>query len=1190
MNKKILIRFILFFNLILLFSVKVAMAANCGDTNSDGTTETVCACGDTVIGASGYTYQLTENLGPCSANGLVVGSASTTIDGNNHTITGSGAKNSYGIYNNAIDNVTIKNLTVTSFYNGVYFSGSANSGTIDHVTANSNAFSGIYLTGTSPSSNTLTNNTANSNYIGINLESANNILTGNTMTGNIMANFYTDPLAETIDTTNLVESKPIYYLYGAAGNSYYNGQIYDGSTSNIGMFWCVNCVNVTLQNVTLASNNYHGVFFSNTVSSTIDHVTANSNYYTGIYLQSGSNGNTITNNTVKYNANQGGIYFNNSSNNTVSGNTVASNPGYGIYFTTTANNNTLTNNTISGNPKGNIRAVTTALINSIDTSNTVEGKPVYYLYGTAGNSYYSGQVYDGNVVGDIGMFWCLNCTNVTLKNATLSENNYDSIYFNNTGTSTIDNVVISGNFKYGIHFDNSSNNTISNNTIKSNFGYGVYLATSNTNTFSGNTFLNNINDIYNSGTTNTFTSNTFLNNIYNKALTITDIARTKNIGDTASTTITMYNLNGAACSSVTTPSCVATITTNPSETIFSTTTSNQIVASFSPSQSGMYSLNFVVSDSNGNATTRRLSFLVGATSTQTTRYYLRNILPIHGQPSGSDLRSLSLTAPTTTENWNCGNWVQNAPDEIPNYPLSSLSSIDIYSWYRQFSSSAGYIGAERFSTFANTANVTSSIAYAGDYTWNNVTLSNLNWQMDYPRSWYWLTLKVTGAANSTWPNWKTTASQPSYADMVYQYTITPAIKTISNDNIVILSATAPTSSTSSVVLVLDGSADSSLNGSGSTNITLSNFRRPFSGYTTDINADGTVILFATGITSTTSISSVPLDIIPNGGAVAVSNITWHNGDSGNYSKQWTESGASVASAEHTIGNLQANYYYDVKIDGTDYGRYLADESGQISFNYSGGYSTHIFTVDFAEPETTATATVNNNPYIFGDLTNNNVSVSLSCVDGLGANCINTFYCIDFANTCTPSIVYSGSIEVSGPANASYLRYYSVDSSGNNETVKSKIVNSIMPPRPSSSNDFNHANNKIDIKKTIVPEKKRVEKINIQDLIKLLILLKAQTQHVDNNGLNANSIDVRQEQKASVASSSALTLQFGMTNDDVSKLQTKLKSLGYFYHPYITKYFGLVTKRAVIKFQEDHGIVPAIGIYGPKTQAAMKELE
>lgn len=61
------------------------------------------------------------------------------------------------------------------------------------------------------------------------------------------------------------------------------------------------------------------------------------------------------------------------------------------------------------------------------------------------------------------------------------------------------------------------------------------------------------------------------------------------------------------------------------------------------------------------------------------------------------------------------------------------------------------------------------------------------------------------------------------------------------------------------------------------------------------------------------------------------------------------------------------------------------------------------------------------------------------------------------------------------------------------------------------------------------------------------------------------------------------LSLGTTDDQVSLLQQVLKELGYFNYSKLTRYFGLITKKSVISFQETTGITPD-GIVGPITRS------
>jgi len=925
----------------LLLFPQYARAANCGDPSGLGGTANQCNCGDTVTASTTLNRDL--DCSGSSTDGLIVGANNITIDGNSHIITGSGGTSTYYGINSSIspyyNNIVVKNLILTGFKDGIYLKSSTGS-TIQNVTANSNNTYGIFLS--SSNSNTLTDNTANSNPgAGIFLYSSSN---SNTLTGN---------------TANL----------NSTGISL--------SSSNLN----------TIASSTANSNNC-GIQLYKSLSNILTGNTANSNNTYGIYLSS-SNSNTLTGNTA--NLNSTGISLSSSNLNTIASSTANSNNTYGIYLSS-SNSNPLTGNIMSGNIGGNLY-VTGSFNNTIDTTNTVEGKSVYYLYENPtthlamdGITTYDGNVYN-NPVGGIGMFWCINCTNVTVENVTLSVNNYYSVYFKGTTGSTINNVIANSysntntvnrlNTQYGIYLSSSNSNTLTGNTTNSDtygiylsssnsntltgnttnsdtYGiflysssnsntltgnttnsdtYGIYLSSSNSNTLTGNMLLNNANDLYNIGTTNTYSHNNFLYNANNKMLISTESTRVKNVDDIISFTISMFDPNGNVCSNTTLPNCSATVITSPLETVTFISTGNQVTASFIATRSGTYSLIFTVTDSNLNTVERKIIFLVGDTNTQTTTYYLRNIVPTHGQPAGADSKSMILTAPTSTETWNCAVWIQNSPDAIPVYPLSNLSGINSYTWY---TSGGGFIGVQRYVSYSVDVDASSSVPSASSYAWINTSLTNLNWGMDYPQSWYWLSLKINAS-----PYWQTTAAQPSYADFTYSYTTTPAIKSVSNPNIDILSATASSTATNIANIVLENPSSAAT----STDVVLTGFKRPFLGATSTIDSTATTTISTPAITAnaTSSFSSVPMDITPSTGSVAVNINTWNT--SGDYSKEWTETGDThSATASHIIGDLKANTYYTVKVDSSTFHTYLSDGSGQISFTYNGGYSSHTFDI------------------------------------------------------------------------------------------------------------------------------------------------------------------------------------------------------------------------------------------------------
>ncbi|MFC1623250.1 fibronectin type III domain-containing protein [Patescibacteria group bacterium] len=88
--------------------------------------------------------------------------------------------------------------------------------------------------------------------------------------------------------------------------------------------------------------------------------------------------------------------------------------------------------------------------------------------------------------------------------------------------------------------------------------------------------------------------------------------------------------------------------------------------------------------------------------------------------------------------------------------------------------------------------------------------------------------------------------------------------------------------------------------------------------------------------------------------------TWET--TGDHSKEWTETSTNITgNTVHTVGDLKSNTYYNVSVDSVigqnitgsncTAGACLSNGSGEISFTYSGGYSTHTFTVEEMETET-----------------------------------------------------------------------------------------------------------------------------------------------------------------------------------------------------------------------------------------------
>src|SRR3972149_4384808 len=310
--------------------------------------------------------------------------------------------------------------------------------------------------------------------------------------------------------------------------------------------------NVTVKNITL-TNWYYGIYVISSSNISLSGNNA-SNNFEGISLAFSSN-NMLIGNNASYNYN--GIHLYQSSNNNLSGNNASYNFEQGIYLSNSSNNNTLIgnnasnnfegiylvssrNNTLSGNnmsenvynfdlegcaieqpinedtspntspdpyfpiPPYNTFAtynnqpsscsILDDYIQKIDTTNRVDGKPIYYWVDEKNK-----QISD-----DAGYVGIVNSTNITVKDLTLNYNG-QGILFVSTDNSMIENVSISSNY-VGIYLASSNNNTLSGNNASSN--YSIALYNSNNNTLHDNKVLNKYDRIYLfSSSHNTLTGN-----------------------------------------------------------------------------------------------------------------------------------------------------------------------------------------------------------------------------------------------------------------------------------------------------------------------------------------------------------------------------------------------------------------------------------------------------------------------------------------------------------------------------------------------------------------------------------------------------------------------------------------------------------------------------------------------------------
>jgi len=216
--------------------------------------------------------------------------------------------------------------------------------------------------------------------------SGNNLLVGNNASNNrynfgVFGNDFSD-FNNTIDTSNVVDGKPIQYLIDVSD------AVLDNKM-NIGNLYLINSANVTVRDLNLTNNGY-GVFCWNITNSRIENITASANNY-GIYLQN-SIENTISHNHCPNN--WVGICLQDSEHNKVDNNLTPNNEkGISLYE---SDSNIITRNVISNNLYG-IRLFASNF-NEAYHNNLIENTEQVSLINSNQNSWHNGV--EGNFWND----------------------------------------------------------------------------------------------------------------------------------------------------------------------------------------------------------------------------------------------------------------------------------------------------------------------------------------------------------------------------------------------------------------------------------------------------------------------------------------------------------------------------------------------------------------------------------------------------------------------------------------------------------------------------------------------------------------------------------------------------------------------------------------------------------------------
>ena len=231
------------------------------------------------------TYTLTDNITgnvPAFSSAISIQRDNITIDGAGHTLKGTNASHSEGIYLSGRSNVTIKNMKITAFFYGIYLDSSSNNSVSgNNITANNGT--GIYLYSSSNSNSVSGNNiTANNGYGILLYYSPNNTVSGNNASANSLEGIYLSLSSNnTVSGNTAIANEAGIMLYSSSNNiisannamaNVYQGIEVDSSSNN------------TLIGNNASTNSQYGILFDSSSNNTVYHNNfMNNTYQVGIY-------------------------------------------------------------------------------------------------------------------------------------------------------------------------------------------------------------------------------------------------------------------------------------------------------------------------------------------------------------------------------------------------------------------------------------------------------------------------------------------------------------------------------------------------------------------------------------------------------------------------------------------------------------------------------------------------------------------------------------------------------------------------------------------------------------------------------------------------------------------------------------------------------------------------------------------
>jgi parallel beta-helix repeat protein len=383
--------------------------------------------GTSTIQRNGNVYTFTTNL---EEGSIVIEASDIVLDGSGFTLG--------EIYRIDGDNVEIKNLKMKAEVNAIEIYGSGCKVLDNEIQA---GYTGIRIR--ESKNNVISGNKIDAEAgVGIAFEtSSNNEVTKNSITSSII-----EGVSLTYSDYNTFSGNDINFVstYKSSYNTFVGNNLPQGLMIR-------------------QSSNYNNI----TGNSIIDfnQLTETSIASSGSISIERGEGNLVSSNVI---VNSGGIFLDTSSNNLLRNNAVS---GTGVGFE------------VSGAPQPSL----SSFINDVDTSNTINGKKIYYLINKSDLSI------NPSTYPNIGYLALVNCTRMIVEDTHMKTQGILLVW---TTDSQIINNDISNNYGDGVILNYASNNKITKNNINANSGAGIRLSYSNQNIISGNYITRNQIGIY----------------------------------------------------------------------------------------------------------------------------------------------------------------------------------------------------------------------------------------------------------------------------------------------------------------------------------------------------------------------------------------------------------------------------------------------------------------------------------------------------------------------------------------------------------------------------------------------------------------------------------------------------------------------------------------------------------------------